>query len=178
MKIIGYILAALAVLVITVFVVGALLPKAHVAAVRARYKAPPESVYAAILDVERATRWRSGLQKVEVLQLNPFRWRETADWGTITFEREEARAPSLIATRIADEDQGFGGTWTYRIEPTDSTTMLTIIENGTVSNPLFRFMSRFVFGHYSSLETYARDLGKHFGETTEVERLNSADPAH
>lgn len=178
MKIIAYIGAGLVVLALLVLVIGALLPKAHVAGVRASYAAAPPRVYDAILDVERGTTWRSGLKKVEVLQLNPFRWRETADWGTITFVREEARPPELIATRIADEDQGFGGTWTYRIEPANGRTTLTITENGTVSNPLFRFMSRFVFGHYTSLETYARDLGKLFGETPQVERVTSVEAAH
>ena len=49
---------------------------------------------------------------------------------------------------------------------------VTITENGTVSNPLFRFMSKFVFGHYRSLETYARDLAKRFRDNAEPERVS------
>jgi len=32
-----------------------------------------------------------------------------------------------------------------------------------VSNPLFRFVSRFIMGQTSSMEAYLRSLSKHFG---------------
>ena len=100
-------------------------------------------------------------------------WRETAEWGTITFVRDEAIAPRRVVTRIADESEGFGGTWTYEIAASaQGASTVTITENGTVSNPLFRFLSKFVFGHYSSLETYARDLAKRSGESSKPERIN------
>ena len=171
MKIIAWLIAGAAMLVVAVVIIGSLLPKQHVARVRAQYRAPADRVYDVIADVEQGTAWRTGLQKVEVLEREPLRWRETADWGTLVFIRDEAVRPTRIVARIADEDQGFGGTWTYEIARADSNSVLTITENGTVSNPLFRFMSRFVFGHYSSLETFARDLGKRLGETVEPVRV-------
>ena len=173
MKILLGILAGLAFLAVVVIVVGAALPKAHTAKVRTTINAPPDSVYAAIADVEHAPSWRSGLQKVEVLSRNPMRWRETAEWGTITFVRDAATPPRRIVARIADESEGFGGTWTYELaESTGSGTDVSITENGTVSNPVFRFLSKFVFGHYTSLETYARDLTKRFGGNAEPVRIN------
>jgi hypothetical protein len=178
MKFIKYLVVILLIAFVVVFVIGLALPRGHVAGVRAQYRAPVDSVYAAIADVEKATSWRSGLTKVEVLEQEPLRWRETADWGVITFVREQAMPPRVIRTRIADESEGFGGTWTYQLaRAPNRATELTIIENGTVSNPLFRFMSRFVFGHYTSLETYAKDLGRRFGETPDIVRINSRDPA-
>ncbi len=65
----------------------------------------------------------------------------------------------------------FGGTWTFDIEPAGTGTQLTITEDGIVRNPIFRFVSRFVFGHYKTQETYLRDLAKKFGETVTAERL-------
>jgi hypothetical protein len=171
MKILGYVLAVLAAVMIIVFVIGFTLPETHAASVRADYRAPAERIYAAIADVEKGPAWRSGLEKVEVLRPEPLEWRETADWGTITFVRDEALPSTRIKTRIADESQGFGGTWTYEITPAANGTTLTITENGTVKNPIFRFMSRFIFGHYKSLETYASDLGKHLGESVTVSRV-------
>jgi hypothetical protein len=50
------------------------------------------------------------------------------------------------------------------VAPRGERTLLRITEEGEVYNPLFRFMSRYVFGHYRTLEQYARDLGRHFGE--------------
>ncbi|HEX6067083.1 MAG TPA: SRPBCC family protein, partial [Longimicrobiales bacterium] len=110
MKILLRILAGLLLLVVVVVAIGFALPKAHTASVRTMIAAPPESVYAAIADVEHATSWRSGLQKVEVLSRNPMRWRETAEWGTITFVRDEDVPPQRLVARIADESEGFGGT--------------------------------------------------------------------
>ena len=173
MKLLVRILAGLFLLILIVFAVGAALPKAHTAKVRTTISAPPESVYTAIADVTHATTWRSGLERVEVLGSNPLRWRETAEWGTITFVRDAETPPRHLVARIADESQGFGGTWTYEIAAAqgDGSTV-TITENGTVSNPMFRFLSKFVFGHYTSLETYARDLGKRFGGGGEPVRIN------
>ena len=172
MKLILTILGVAAALIVIVLVIGAMLPKAHTARVRTVLHAPPESVYAAIEDVEHAPAWRTGLKKVEVLARDPLHWRETAEWGTITFVRDDAVPPSRVVARIADESQGFGGTWTYEIAAAPGGSTVTITENGTVSNPLFRFLSKFVFGHYSSLETYARDLAKRSGDTSEPERIN------
>jgi uncharacterized protein YndB with AHSA1/START domain len=171
MRILSYILAGIAVLAMLIVIIGFALPKAHTAAVRAEFNADPQRIYAAIADVENGPRWRTGLQKVEVLSRDPVTWRETADWGTITFRREEAVPNQLLTARIADESEGFGGTWTYALAPSSNGTSLTITENGTVSNPLFRFMSKFVFGHYTSLETYASDLAKLLGEQPRVARV-------
>lgn len=174
MKLLLIILGVLVVLIVIIVAVGFALPKAHTASVRTVIEAPPESLFAAISDVDGAPAWRTGLKKVEVLSRDPLLWRETADWGTITFVRAEAVAPSRVVSRIADESEGFGGTWTYEISPAPAqgATSVTITENGTVSNPLFRVLSKFVFGHYTSLETYARDLAKRFGDDAVPERVN------
>ena len=174
MKILAILVAVVVGLALLVLAIGFTLPETHVATVRTRYRAPAERVFAAIADVERGPEWRSGLQKVEVLEREPLRWRETADWGTITFVRDEIVPPVRVVSRIADEDQGFGGTWTYQIDalPDVAGSTLTIRESGTVSNPFFRFMSRYIFGHYRSLETYSRDLAKRLGETAEPARID------
>lgn len=169
------ILAATAIaLIALVLVIGFALPANHVAAVRTQYQAPPERVFAALADMESGPTWRTGVQRVEVLDREPLRWRETADWGAMTFVREEMVTPARMVTRIADEDQGFGGTWTYEVTaaPGGGGSTLTLTENGTVSNPLFRFMSKFVFGHYRGLETYSRDLAKRLGESAEPVRVD------
>lgn len=173
MKILLIIAAVVVAAIVLVLVVGFILPSAHVAAVRAHYDAPAERVFATVADVESAPTWRTGVKKVEVLEREPLRWRETADWGTLTFVRDERVPPSRIVARIADESEGFGGTWTYEVttSPGEAGSTLTITENGTVRNPLFRFMSKYVFGHYRSLETYARDLAKRLGENAEPVRV-------
>ena len=48
----------------------------------------------------------------------------------------------------------FGGTWTYRLEPTASGTRLTITEDGEIYNPTFRFVARFVLGYEGTMTRY------------------------
>ena len=40
--------------------------------------------------------------------------------------------------------------------------MVTIVERGEVSNPVFRFVSRFVMGHARTIEDYLNDLARKF----------------
>ncbi len=153
--------------------VGARLPEAHVATVEARYSADPSRVYALITNVADGPRWRTGLQKVEILssQGEPLKWRETADWGTLTFLQETAEPERRVVTRIADTSEGFGGTWTYELTEMNGGTWLVVTEHGEVYNPVFRFLSKYVFGHYRSLETYATDLGRSLGEDVTPARV-------
>ena len=91
-------------------------------------------------------------------------FRETSDQGALTMEVMENQAPVRRVTRIADKNLPFGGTWTYVITATPEGSMLSITEAGEVYNPIFRFMSRFVFGHTRTMESYLTSLGDKFGE--------------
>ena len=168
-----WIIGLITLLIVIVFAVGSLLPKTHVASVRARYNQPPQPLFDAILDVERAPDWRTGLDSVRLLTRDerPLRWQESSKFGTMTFVLDDVQPPTRLVSRIADTTQGFGGKWTYEIAPDAQGSVVTITENGEVYSPLFRFMSKFVFGHYRTLEQYARDLGKKFGEDVEPERV-------
>ena len=81
--------------------------------------------------------------------------------GTIAFEAQESEPPRRLVTRITDKTLPFGGAWTFTLQPVDGGTKLTITENGEVYNPLFRVMSRFVFGHTATIDRYLTDLQKH-----------------
>ena len=172
LKVLGYVIAGVVFVALAILVIGVLLPKKHSASVRAQYRATPQQIYDAIVDVERGPEWRTGLDSVQVLERTPLKWRESAEWGTLTMVMDEASPPSRVVSRIADEGEGFGGTWTYAISPgaNGAGATLLITEDGEVYNPLFRFMSKFVFGHYTSLETYATDLGRRFNETVQPVR--------
>lgn len=82
----------------------------------------------------------------------------------LAFERMER--PSLLVTRITDTTLPFGGTWTYRIGPVADGSELTIVENGEVYNPIFRFMARFVFGHTATIDMFLGDLRAKAGSAT------------
>ncbi len=168
------VLVALFLLVALVAVIGALLPKGHVASVRARYKKPPPGVWQAITEVERFAEWRPDVKKVEVLPPTGDGhavYREIGRHGPLTLEVVASEKERRYVTRTADEKLPFGGTWTWEIEATPDGSAVRITEDGEIYNPLFRFLARFVFGYTGTMETYLRDLGKKFGEDVTPEAV-------
>ena len=147
---------AIALLVVVVLVVGWLMPVKHRASRQAAFQASPEAVWELITKVEAFPSWRGDVKAVEHLPDRDGRtvWAEEGSNGRITFAVERAEPPRLLVTRIADRDLPFGGTWTYEIAPAATGSTLTITEDGEIYNPLFRVLSRFVFGYESTIAAY------------------------
>lgn len=168
----GAIVVALIVLVI---VIGSLLPRDHVAAMSARIAADRETVWRTITDPGAFPTWRRDVSKIELLPATAHgpSWREHSKNGALTMVVDSAEAGRYLVTRIADENLPFGGTWEYRLEDVTQpgVTKLTITERGTVSNPVFRFVSRFIMGHTATIDAYLRALGRKFGEPAEPVRV-------
>lgn len=152
---------AVVMIVIALVIVGYLLPVSHVASAEARFNRSPDDVFAAVADVKRYAEWRPDVTRVEVLSDGPrTRWKESGRNGDIAFEIEELAPPARLRARIADPGLPFGGTWTYEVTPSESGTRLRITERGEVYNPVFRVLSRFVFGHTATMEAYLSALRK------------------
>lgn len=150
-------LAVLAAIVAAVVVAGWLLPVAHVASQRIEVAASPERVWATIADVDAFPQWRADVTRVE-RAAGAGTWIEHGSNGRLTFAVERSEPPRALVTRIADRSLPFGGTWTYDIEPAAGGAVLTITERGEIYNPVFRFMSRFVFGYESTMKSYLSSL--------------------
>jgi uncharacterized protein YndB with AHSA1/START domain len=161
-----YLLIAAAVLgavVLIVLLVGWSLPVKHRATSEATFKSSPESLYQLITDVDRFPQWRSSVTRIEHLpdSAGKRRIREVGSDGPIVYEIESAVPARRLVTRIADRTLQFGGSWTYELIPRGDSTTLRITEDGEVYNPLFRFVSRFVIGHKSTMEKYLADVRRH-----------------
>jgi uncharacterized protein YndB with AHSA1/START domain len=162
------ILGSLFSLVALIALIGAMQPRDHVATMTATIAAPADTVWAALTDVAAYPTWRTGVKSVDVLSKAgaPLSWRETTGQGPMTFSVESFEPPRRMVARIVDEGQPFGGAWEYVVSPdrTDAgKTRVTITERGWVSNPIFRFVSRFVMGHHGTLDTFLRALSRKFG---------------
>jgi uncharacterized protein YndB with AHSA1/START domain len=158
--------AVVAALVIVVAIVGTLLPRDHVAIVRARIAGTPDTVWHAIADVANHPTWRTGVKRVELREPidGKTAWREHSSHGSLLMVADHSEPPRRFVTRIADDKLPFGGTWEFVVEPTDGDgSTVTVTERGSVYNPVFRFMSRVLFGHTATIETYLRSLGRKFG---------------
>jgi uncharacterized protein YndB with AHSA1/START domain len=147
--------------------VGALLPRHHVASRAARLQVAADSLWQALTDFAQLPSWAPEMTRVErVADLNGHPvWLHTGKRWSAPMEVTEMIPPRRFTLRIADPKLPFGGTWTYELAAADGGTTVTITENGEVGNPLMRFLSRVVFGQTSTLDGYLQALGRKFGET-------------
>ena len=152
------------------WIVGMTLPEAHTASRSVRFAAGPERVRETILDVTAYPQWRRGIDSVAPIEGSPgsLAWREIGAGDRVAYEADTT-SQSRIVSRITTKGLPYGGSWEYAIEPDNGATRLTITEHGEVYNALFRFMSRYVMGHGSTIETYIRDLGGRLGEEAQIE---------
>jgi uncharacterized protein YndB with AHSA1/START domain len=170
MKIVLWVFLVFAGVLILITLIGWLLPKDHVATRVGRYHKPAEAIWSAITDVDAMPSWREGLKSVQHLPDRnglPVHMEITSS-GKLPMETIEMTPPQKLVTRIADPKLPFGGTWTFEIAPAADGATLRITERGYVTNPFFRFMSRFVFSQTSTMETYLKSLAKKFGEDPRI----------
>ena len=149
-----------------VALIGSRLPKSHVASRSILLHQPPQEIYAVVRDFGSAPKWRSDVKQMEVEapQGGPVYFREVGKNDTVNYELVEDVPGQRMVTRIRDTDLGYSGQWTYLFAAENGGTRVTIREDGEVSNVLFRFMSRYVFGHTATMDSYLNSLAKRFGE--------------
>jgi uncharacterized protein YndB with AHSA1/START domain len=147
-------------------VVGLLLPRNHVATSQVELKQPIDSVWAAVRDLGNTPSFWSELKSSS--RMPDVEGRET--WGqtmkngfNLPLVIDEERPPNLLVTRIVAKGAPFGGAWRYSLEAVSSGTRITVTEDGWVSNPMFRVISR-LMGHHTTLDSYLKALARRFGE--------------
>ena len=172
MRLLIYIVVALVVALVLLVgimaLIGSRLPKNHVASRSIFLRKSQQDVYAVIRDFASMSKWRSDVRQVNVEGPpdGPVYFREDSKHGTVNYELIEDVPNQRMVTKIRDTDLGYGGQWTYTLAADNGGTRVTIREDGEVSNVLFRFMSRYIFGQTSTIDSYLTSLAKHFGEQT------------
>lgn len=143
-----------------VVLVGAMLPKGHSVSRTVQVPMEPDALFTRLSDVSRYQSWRpdvTSLQRLPDKNGMPA-WIEETGGTKIPMRFERMERPSLLVARIDSSQLPFGGAWTYRIAPAPGGSQLTLTEDGEVSNVIFRFMSKFVFGHYATMDGFIRNL--------------------
>lgn len=169
MKYILIALLAVAALVLLMTIIGMTLPSGHTASRKARFRQTPQALFEAI---SGPGEWRSSLQQIEPLPSvdGRQRWIEIDKRGSgITYELVESTPPLRRVTRIADDTLPFSGTWTIELAPAAGGATVSVTERGEVKNPIFRFVSKYIMGHYQTIDLYLGDLGKRFDEHLTIE---------
>jgi hypothetical protein len=141
------IVGGLAAVVALVAIAGAMLPRTHRASRTLRVARTAEEIWTLVSDPA---------------------WSRDASGQNIPVETVESRPPTRLVSRIADPSLPFGGTWTYDIAKTPSGATLTITEDGFVTNPIFRFVARFVIGHHGTIDTYLKNVARRFNAEASI----------
>lgn len=137
-----------------VWIVGARIPQNHRAEVRDTLAVPADSVWNRIRRVEDWPRWRdltiedSGADYATVRQ-----------GGDVVRYRLEERGERTLVTTIDTPGLPYGGRWTWTVEDAgEGRSRVTIVEEGEVYSPVFRFVSRYVVGHDATLQAAMEEL--------------------
>lgn len=158
-------------LILLMTLIGVFLPKDHVAARSLTLPQPPEAVWQVVTDFAQQPKWFSEVTRSERLpdQNGRARWREVFGGDMeATLEVIEEKPPQRIVRKIVNDDLPFSGQWEYDIKPLNTGCQITVTERGAVTNPFFRFMSRFVFGYTATIEKYLQSLAAKFGAPAQI----------
>lgn len=162
MKIALVCLVAIALIIGVVYLWGSLLPVGHETKISKTYQVLPEAIYSQISNFKEYPQWRTGVKSVEMD--GGQRFIEESIHGKIPYVVRVNEQYSQLATEIDDPSLPFSGMWTFEISPKAEGAILTIIERGEVRNPFFRFISKYVFSHEKTINTYLADLDKRTGQ--------------
>ena len=128
---------------------------------------PPRAIWDAINDHANETQWRSDVASVVALGERNGKpvWQENyKDGNKVTLMTTESKPPTRMVRELTDLEGPFSGRWEIDIAPTSEGSKVKITEIGKVSNPVFRFVSKYVIGHTTFMERYLRGLAGKFGE--------------
>ena len=169
-KVLLIVAGILGVLILAVLVIGFLTPEEHRASRTLKTKQAPQAVWDAINDHANEPKWRDDVASVTSVGERNGKpvWQENyKDGNTLQLATTESKPPTRMVREIAEEGP-FSGRWEIDITPTPEGSNVKITEVGKVSNPIFRFISKYVLGHTSQMTTYLTSLAKKFGEPPDI----------
>jgi len=159
------------VLILVVLIVGLMLPEAHHASRTLVTKQSPQVIWDTINDHANEPSWRADVTSVTRLGERDGKpvWRENyKDGNQVALMTTESKPPARMVRELTNLEGPFSGRWEIDITPTPEGSTVKITEIGKVSNPFFRFVSKYVIGHTTFMERYLAGLAGKFGEQPQI----------
>lgn len=164
-------------LLLLAYAAGIFIPRDHVAAMSIDLNKDPGTIWAMISDFGNTTKWRTDISAVRMDAPvdGKVRFTESGGQGDIQFEVISQQSMFRQSVRVVDDDQPFGGVWTWQLERildgAAPKTRLTITEAGFIKSPIFRTMGKFFFSPTDTIESYLRALAKALGENASPQHV-------
>jgi len=160
--------------VVGVYVFGLSQPARHVVGATDTWSVPPAEVWALLSDPLARPRWRPDVDRIALIS-------ETAEGATYREldaggDRFDFRVVDVVLGRrltlevAAPEQIGFHGGWTWELAPVAEGTRVTVTEDGTIDNPLFRGIYGLTRSQWATVEQELRLLGGHLDVAVHPER--------
>jgi hypothetical protein len=165
------VVGVLVALILVVLIGGVMLPEEHHASRTLTTKQPPQVIWDTINDHANEPQWRSDVANVVSLGERNGKpvWQENyKDGNKVALITTESKPPVHMVRELTDLDGPFSGRWEIDIAPASEGSKVTITEIGKVSNPFFRFVSKYVIGHTTFMERYLKGLAGKFGEQAQL----------
>lgn len=165
LPLLGVAVGTLLLFVLGLYGYGTLVPRKHVAEVRATFEAPRSDVWNAIYPPDDYPEWMpnvTGYEKVADVAGKPA-YKETNEYGEITYVFDVRKPGEQLVVEVGDTNLGFEGRWTYRLEEADGKTVVTIIEEGAVESPLMRAIGSVAYSPDETARIFLGALGDHLG---------------
>lgn len=168
MKFVALVVLVLCIVLAVVLMIGARLPRDHVARVERLVPAPRHVVARFIADIDRYPSWRRGVTAIEdeVVEGSVRTYVEVSGGERVRYRSAVLAPERSYHSTIADSTLPYGGTWTTELSDRTGGTLVTIEERGFVNPPLFRVISRYVIGQTSSMNNYLDDLSQAIRDRT------------
>ena len=167
-RLLGAIIAIFIGIPVVAILVGLALPRDHVVIMRISFSSPPKRVWSLISDFANTPSWRTDVTGVRIDNpSNPLRFTESSTQGDVPFEVVSQEPPKRQVVRVIDDEQPFGGTWMWELEPEGAGSRMTITEEGFIKNPLFRTMGVIFFRPTDTKRSYMEALAKALGENAQ-----------
>ncbi len=138
------------------WILGFLAPLRHQVQESIELACTPEVCWEKLTDFATYPTWQQHIKAVQ--ELEPNLWEEDYGRWRLIFRTLEAAPPFLLARKIKDQGQGFGGEWIFQLEQTPFGTRLTLTEKGWIQHRLFRGISHFLLGHKKSIRRFQAAL--------------------
>ncbi|MBW2454588.1 MAG: SRPBCC domain-containing protein [Deltaproteobacteria bacterium] len=165
LKRVSVVLAAAVVLIVVVpWVIGALMDREHVGQGAAVVAAPIEEVWTTVSAFDKTSQWAPDFESVrrasDVKGLPSYE--VSGDGYSLTFTFTEVVPPERLVAKLEDHAQNYGGEWTYELSTVAGGTRIAITERGWTEPAYFRFML-WLFGYDTTIEGYLDGLQKKYG---------------
>ena len=114
---------------------------------------PPEKVFPLLADPNEIPKYWPGVEKIEILQRNPLRYRMIAKEGSGTMEVTTSDPPRHIVTKSIEHSMGVSGVWDTTISPTPTGSHLEHKTVMQIHNPMLRTLAMFMDASAEELKT-------------------------